>query len=39
VAVSDERGGKFLAAYALARSGENPPPAQLRAHLAARLPE
>ena len=39
VAVADERGGKFLVAYWLARSGENPPPAQLRAYLAARLPE
>ena len=39
VAVADERGGKFLVAYGLARSGENPPPAQLRAYLAARLPE
>jgi non-ribosomal peptide synthase protein (TIGR01720 family) len=39
VAVADERGVKLLVAYALARSGENPPPAQLRTHLAARLPE
>jgi amino acid adenylation domain-containing protein/non-ribosomal peptide synthase protein (TIGR01720 family) len=39
VAVADGRGGKFLVGYALARSGETPEPAALKAYLAERLPD
>jgi len=39
VARDGAAGGKFLAAYAVARAGAAPTPAALRQHLAARLPD
>lgn len=39
IAATDGRGGKCLVGYALAREGESPEPAVLRAYLAERLPD
>ena len=39
LARDDASGGKFLAAYAVPQRGETPSPAELRQHLAARLPD
>jgi amino acid adenylation domain-containing protein/non-ribosomal peptide synthase protein (TIGR01720 family) len=39
IAAADDRGGKYLVGYALAREGESPEPTVLRAYLAERLPD